>query len=116
MPGHSSIPCELLVSLLATGTITTADTGARVFVTSGKRGAPYYHLFRRSDGSQVLFVYDTTASPTVDVQLTTAGGSAYTCVLNGTSAAYTGFRGHVLRDLHLTMGHVAIFKFSPDHG
>lgn len=53
----------LLIDLLS-GTITTADNEVAVTVRRGRPGDLHWHLFKRPDDKQVLFVYDKQASPT----------------------------------------------------
>ena len=64
---------QMLPDLLNGGTITVADGEAQVSITGGQKGDLYLHLFKRPDKSQVLFVYDKTATPTVQITLQTAG-------------------------------------------
>lgn len=104
---------QMLSGLLNVGTLTTADKDARVMVTKGTAGELYEHLFKRDDGSQVLFVYDKTASPVVRVQLTQRGATAYRYQLDGTSSPYAAFDGKTLSAVQLTAGDVAIFRIDP---
>lgn len=104
---------QMLDSLLNVGAITTADGDARVIVTSGQKGEFYKHLFKRLDGSQVLFVYDKTASPTVQVQLTQRGSRAYRYNIDGTFAPYSSFDGTKLSNISLRPGNIAIFRIDP---
>ena len=101
---------QMISTLLNAGTLTTADKDARVTVTDGTAGELYEHLFKRPDGSQVLFVYDKTSSPTVQVQLTQRGAKAYRFQLDGTSSPYGAFDGKTLTAVRLTAGDVAIFR------
>ncbi|MBA3961604.1 MAG: hypothetical protein H0X40_06855 [Chthoniobacterales bacterium] len=103
----------MLSTLLNVGTITTADSEARVLVTGGTEGELYSHLFKTPEGGQILFVYDKTSNPTVQVQLTEKGSKAFRYNLDGTFAAYTDFDGKNLRDVPLTAGNVSIFRIGP---
>lgn len=104
---------DLLTDLLDTGTITTADAEAAVEVTSGPSGRLYHHLFKRPDGAQVLFVYDTRKSPTVSVTLETPGATATRYALDGTATAHGAFDGTTLSGVSLSAGTVAIFRIDP---
>jgi polysaccharide biosynthesis protein PslG len=104
---------DMLTDLLDVGTITPADAEAAVTVTAGEAQALYHHLFKRPDGSQVLFVYDKSGAPTVTITLQTPGSVAYRYELNGNSAEYASFDGHTLSDLELSEGNVAIFRIEP---
>ena len=104
---------QMISSLLNVGTLTVADDEARVTVTSGRAKQLYSHLFKRPDGSQVLFVYDKAANPTVQVQLKSKGGKAYRYDLDGSYALYPAFDGEKLREVKLTAGNVAVFRIDP---
>ncbi len=104
---------QMIASLLNVGTITVADAEARVTVAGGRAKALYKHLFKRPDGSQILFVYDKAASPTVEVTLKTRGKMAYKYELDGSFALYPAFDGRNLRDIHLNAGSVAVFRIEP---
>jgi hypothetical protein len=103
----------LLKDLLGTGPVWAAQAQLTITVLEGKPGELYWRLFRRSDGKQVLFVYDKTASPTLRVSLRTPGTVAFQYDLNGRAAAYTKFDRYTLNDVRLTAGHVAIFRIDP---
>ncbi|HEX4667544.1 MAG TPA: cellulase family glycosylhydrolase [Chthoniobacterales bacterium] len=101
---------QMISSLLNVGTLTVADADAGVTVTGGRAGELYSHLFKRPDGSQILFVYDKTSTPTVQVQLKTKGSKAYRYNLDGTFALYPAFDGKKLSDVALTPGNVGVFR------
>jgi hypothetical protein len=104
---------DMLTDLLDVGTITTADGDVTVTVSEGQASEMYRHLFKRPDGSQVLFIYDKSASPTVRATLRTRGVTALKYELDGSFAKHPGFDGHTLRDIRLTAGNVAIFRIDP---
>jgi hypothetical protein len=104
---------QMLMGLLNQGKLTIADDEATVTVTSGQAGELYSHLFKRPDGRQVLFVYDKTSSPTVQVTLQTRGSAATLFGLDGSSSAYPAFNGRTLQSVALTPGSVAIFRIDP---
>jgi polysaccharide biosynthesis protein PslG len=104
---------DLLTDLLDVGTLTTAPSELTVAVSAGEAKELYRRLFKRPDGSQVLFIYDKSASPTVSVTLKTRGRTAVRYELDGSSAKHSGFDGHTLTDIRLTPGNVAIFRIDP---
>jgi hypothetical protein len=104
---------QMMMGLLNQGSLTVADEQAKVTVTAGTAGELYSHLFLGPDGKQVLFIYDKTSNPTVEVTLQTPGAAAYLYALDGTSALYPNFNGHSLRNVSLTPGQVAIFRIDP---
>lgn len=104
---------QMISSLLNVGTITTADSDARVTVTAGRARQLYSHLFKRPDGSQILFVYDKASNPTVQVQLKTTGRKAYRYNLDGTFALYPAFDGKKLQEVTLSAGNVSVFRIDP---
>jgi hypothetical protein len=104
---------DLLTDLLDTGTITIADDDMTVHVTAGRAEDLHYHLFRRPDARQVLFIYDKEASPTLDITLQTRGARAILYQLDGSSAPYTAFDGTTLHDVELQAGAVTIFAIHP---
>ena len=104
---------DLLTDLLDTGTLSIADSEAEV--TVDKEGAKYlyYHLFKRPDGAQVLFVWNRVHSPTVAIKLKTPGSSAVHYSLTGEATPYAGFDGQSLKDIRLTPGNVEIYLINP---
>lgn len=100
---------QMLSNLLNVGKITTADGEAEVTITSGQSRELYDHLFKRTDGSQVLFVYDKTSNPTVQVRLQEPGKGATLYRLDGTSHPYRDFDGRTISNIALTPGNVSIF-------
>jgi hypothetical protein len=104
---------DLLTDLLDIGRITAADAEARVTVTGGTARELYHHLFKRPDGSQILFVYDKLGSPTVRITLSAPGSRAYQYALDGSRSRHRAFRGRTLRNVQLTPGSVSIFQIDP---
>jgi hypothetical protein len=103
----------MLVKLLRPGIITTADGELSVTVTSGQEGEPYFHLFKRPDGHQILFAYDKKCSLTVNLSLLTSGSKAIAYALNGTSTRFTSFDGMTLSNVRLSPGKISIFEIFP---
>jgi hypothetical protein len=104
---------RMLVKLLTPGQITTADREVKVSTRSTHVGAIYYHLFRRPDGHQILFVYDKKASPIVSVDLLKGGRRALSYALDGSSEVYRNFDGKTLKNVQLVPGKVGIFEIVP---
>ncbi len=100
----------LLADLLDTGTLAAIDGDAQVTVADGAAGDLHHHLFLRPDGVQVLFVYDKSASPVLDIRLARGGQSATAYSLDGTAAPVADFDGQTLRNVRLSPGEVAIFS------
>jgi polysaccharide biosynthesis protein PslG len=76
-------------------------------------GATYRHVFIRSDGHQIVFVWNKTGSSTVQVKLPQPGSSAIEIKLDGERAAYSGLNGRELNDVRLTPGAVRMFEIVP---
>jgi hypothetical protein len=104
---------RMLSGLLNVGTLTVADGKAQVRVTSGKESELYRHLFKRPDGSQVLFVYDKKSTPTVEITLQTSGRLARAYRLDGKSMPYRDFDGRTLWNVGLSPGNISVFKIVP---
>lgn len=104
----------LLKTLLGSEKITPADDGAlTVSVSKGEASELHWHLFKRSDGKQVFFVYDKSGSPTVRVKFQDRGNVAVKYELDGTSANYANYDGSFLDEVSLSPGNVAIFRIDP---
>ena len=103
----------MLKNLFGASTITNADHDVTVTVSQGQIKELYWHLFKRRDGKQLLFIYDKGGNPAVRVSLRTRGASALRYELDGTSAHYTDFDGHTLDNVRLRSGQVAIFCIEP---
>jgi hypothetical protein len=104
---------KMLSALLNTGTLTVADAETKIAVAGGATKKLYYHLFKRPDGKQVLFIYDKEASPTIEITLPLKGTTAYHYELTGSARVYDDFDGRRLRNVHLAAGDVAIFRIDP---
>jgi polysaccharide biosynthesis protein PslG len=104
---------DMLTDLLDVGTITTADGEANVSISEGRPGELHRHLFKRPDGSQVLFIYDKSASLTVRVTLRTRGSRAFRYDLDGSYRKHPNFDGHTIAEVRLNAGNVAIFRIDP---
>ena len=66
---------RLLVRLFHGDSITVADPLLRVRVTAGSAGQLHHHLFIRPDGRQLVFVWDKSRSPTVELTLPAPTGA-----------------------------------------
>lgn len=102
-----------LISLLDTGAITVADGDVAVEVIEGERGKLYHHLFIRPDDSQVLFLWDKSGSPMVQVRLPRRGTRVIEYALDGTGSPYRAFDGTTLYNVALMAGEVRIFEIKP---
>jgi hypothetical protein len=103
----------LMKELLGATTIINDDNDVLVTVSDGSAQELYWHLFKRRDGKQVLFVYDKRGSPTVRLSLRTRGAAALRYALDGTAAKYANFDGYTLGEVRLEPGQVAIFRIDP---
>lgn len=97
---------DLLTDLLDVTPLT-------VTVTKGKPGALYHHLFIRPGGDQILFVWDKSGRPTVNLQVRQRGAAATEYGFDGSSSTYPEFDGRTLRNVQLTPGEVRIFEIGP---
>ena len=104
---------DMLSDLLNHKSVIPAEEEISVAVVSGSTGKLYKRLFRISDGSQILFIYDKQADCTVNVTLATPGKTAYRYALDGTSALYPDFANNTISNLQLKAGQVEIFKIVP---
>ena len=104
---------DLLTDLLDTGTLTIADSEVQVIADEESTEYLYYHLFKRPDGAQVLFVWDRVRNPTVTIKLKTPGSSAEHYSLSGEATPYPLLDGTTLKDIPLTSGNVEIFRINP---
>jgi hypothetical protein len=101
-----------LVALLDTGTLTVADATLGVETVAGEPGELYHHLFIRPDGSQVLAVWDKTASPTLRLTLPRSGWQAVEYALDGSGRVHPRFDGRALL-VRLAPGEVRLFHVLP---
>jgi polysaccharide biosynthesis protein PslG len=104
---------DLLTDLLDTGTLTIADSEVQVIADEEITQYLYYHLFKRPDGAQVLFVWDRVRDLTVTIHLKTPGSSAEHYSVTGEATPYPAFDGTTLKDIQLTSGNVEIFRINP---
>ncbi|HEX7119469.1 MAG TPA: beta-galactosidase [Longimicrobiales bacterium] len=104
---------DLLTDLLDVGTLVVADRELAVRVVAGTAGDVYRHLFRRPDGTQVLFVWDRTGSPTLELRLATPGRAAVEYALDGAATRYAAFDGRTLRGVRLEPDAPRIFAIEP---
>ena len=104
---------DMLTDLLDTGTLTIADSDPQVVADEESTNYLYYHLFKRPDGAQVLFVWNRLSSPTVTIKLKSRGTSAEHFSLAGEATPYPDFDGTTLRNIRLTQGEVEIFRINP---
>jgi hypothetical protein len=104
---------DLLTDLLDTGTLTVADADVQVIADEEDSEYLYYHLFKRPDGAQVLFVWDRVRDSTVSIRLKSPGSSAEHYSLSGEATPHPLVDGNTLKDIHLTAGSVEIFRINP---
>ena len=104
---------KLLVGLFDADSITVADREVRVRVSDGTPGELYHHLFIRPDGRRLLFVWDRTGTPTVELELTRPGARVTAYAIDGRSSPWTNTHGRVIRGVHLQPGAVRIFSVEP---
>jgi hypothetical protein len=104
---------DLLTDLLDTGTLTIADSEVQVIADEDSAKYLNYHLFKRPDGAQILFVWNRVHSPTISIKLKTSGDSAEHYSLTGEATPYPAFDGTTLNDIRLTAGNVEIFRINP---
>ena len=104
---------DLLTDLLDTGTLAVVDSEVEVIAEEESIEYLYYHLFKRPDGAQVLFVWDRVRDSTITLKLKTSGSSAEHFSIDGDSTPYPAFDGTTLQDIQLTAGNVEIFRINP---
>ncbi len=101
---------KLLVRLFGSDSITVLDSMLSVRVTAGHAGKLYHHLFVRPDGRHLVFVWDQSGSPTVELKLPGPFESATSFALNGQSSRWNDAEGGVIRSVTLHPGEVRIFE------
>jgi hypothetical protein len=101
---------DLLTDLLDTGTLAPADAELTIRVVEGREGEIHHHLFLRPDGDQVLFVWDRSGSPTVDLHVRRPAASAVEFSLDGSASAWHLERGTALEGVRLSPGRTRIFR------
>ena len=103
----------MLKNLLGTVKITPSDADVTVTAISGDVRDLHAHLFRRSDGKQVLFLWKKAGAAIVRARLRRSGRSAVQYDLAGKPQAYSDFEGQTLDRIALSAGNVAIFRIDP---
>jgi hypothetical protein len=104
---------KLLVHLFRSDSITVADHELRVRVTGGSRGELFHHLFIRPDRRQIIFMWDRTGNPTLNLELKRQGSRVTARAIDGKASVWTNFDGRVIQDIPLTPGLVRIFEVEP---
>lgn len=101
---------RLLVRLFGGDSITVADGDLDVRVTRGTPGELYHHLFVRPDGRRLVFVWDRSGSPTVDLRLRHSLGDVTLYEVDGSSRQWRAADQRSIRDVMLSPGAVRIFE------
>jgi len=104
---------RLLVDLFGTDSISVADPQLRVRVTDSKAGELHHHLFIRPDGTQLIFLWDRTSGPTVDLELPRRPARVRTYGATGESTLWDDSRGRSIRRIRLQPGVARIFEAEP---
>jgi hypothetical protein len=99
---------KFLVKLMGPDSITVSDA-LQVRVTGGTVGQLYHHLFTRPDGHQLVFVWDKTSSPTVDLTLPRAAAHVTAYGADGRGTTWQQVEGPSIRQVKLQPGIVRIF-------
>ena len=100
---------RLLVRLFHGDSITVADPLLRVRVTAGSAGQLHHHLFIRPDGRQLVFVWDKSGSPTVELTLPAPTGAITAYATDGRASSWKNVKGNTIRGIALQQGTVRIF-------
>jgi polysaccharide biosynthesis protein PslG len=101
---------KFLVRLMGSDSITVADAALRVRVTQGAAGQLQHHLFIRPDGHQLVFVWDKTSGPTVDLSLPRLGGKVTAYGSDGRGTPWNQVEGSSIQQVKLQPGLVRIFE------
>jgi hypothetical protein len=101
---------KLLVRLFQGDSITVADAELRVRVVKGRPGELHHHLFVRPDGTQLVFVWDRLASPTVQLRLPRMGREIILHEIDGKSAPWPHRKGRTIENVMLQPGIVRMFE------
>jgi hypothetical protein len=104
---------QLLVKLFGSDSISVADSHLRVRVTGGKAGMLFHHLFIRPDGTQLVFVWDRTSGPTVELQLPRPASRVTAYSSNGEGSIWQSTSGRSIGRVTLHPGIVRIFEAVP---
>ena len=86
-----------------------ADPLLRVRVTAGSAGQLHHHLFIRPDGRQLVFVWDKSGSPTVELTLPAPTGAITAYATDGRASSWKNVKGNTIRGIALQQGTVRIF-------
>ncbi len=103
----------MLKNLLGSASIEPSTGDLSVAVSDGNERDLHAHLFRRSDGKQILFLWKKAGNATVRVRLSRPGGSAVQYDLTGRPQPYNAFDGRTLDHVMLAAGNVSIFQIDP---
>jgi hypothetical protein len=101
---------RLLVRLFHGDSITVADPLLRVRVTAGSAGQLHHHLFIRPDGRKLVFVWDKSESPTVELTLPNRVGAITAYSIDGRASPWKNVKGNTIRGIALQPGSVRIFQ------
>jgi hypothetical protein len=104
---------KLLIRLFDSDSITVADSALTVRVTGGKPGKLYSHLFVRPDGRQLVFVWDRTGSPTVELDLPRPVQQVTAYGLDGRASEWKDFDSRTIRGVTLGGETVRILEAGP---
>jgi hypothetical protein len=104
---------RFLVDLFGADSITVADSELGVQVTAGTAGKLYHHLFVRSDGTQLAFVWDRTSSPTVELELPRPASRVTSYSSAGDGTVWPDSKGRSRYRVQLRPGVVRIFEAEP---
>jgi hypothetical protein len=100
---------RLLVRLFHGDSITVADPLLKVRVTAGSAAQLHHHLFIRPDGRQLVFVWDKSGSPTVELTLPAPAGAITGYAIDGRGTPWKNVKGNTIRGIALQQGTVRIF-------
>jgi len=101
---------KLLARLFGRDSITVADAGVRVRVKSGALPGLRHHLFVRSDGTRLIFLWDPKGRGTVELELDRGFGQVTAYELDGSARAWDDRGDRVIRGVGLEPGAVRIFE------
>jgi hypothetical protein len=100
----------MLKAFLGTVEIEPADADLTVTASEGTTRALHAHLFHRSDGKQILFLWSRDGDATVRVELRRPGRSAVRYDLAGNGRDVSAFDGRTFSQISVRAGDVAIFQ------
>jgi polysaccharide biosynthesis protein PslG len=104
---------KLLVGLFGSDSVTVLDSMLSVRVSGGHAGKLYHHLFVRPDGRYLVFVWDGSGSPTLELELPAPVQSVTSFALSGQGSRWNDAEGRVIRSVTLQPGEVRIFETGP---